>query len=114
MADRTEREAEAAFTIAAKDVAREAARWQMHLASERHLSKLTLEAYTRDVAAFLAFLAKHLGGKPSLRDLSNLAPADVRAFLAARRAQGIESRTLVRILAAARSFARSLPSLCSR
>jgi integrase/recombinase XerC len=108
MPERAEREAEAAFTIAAKDVAREAARWRMHLASERHLSALTLEAYARDVAAFLAFLAEHLGGKPSLRDLSNLAPADVRAFLAARRAQGIESRTLVRILAAARSFARFL------
>ena len=92
----------------AKDVARELARWLTHLASERHLSKLTLEAYARDAGFFLGFLTEHLGGAPSLKDLSNLAPADVRAFLSARRARGIGSRTLVRMLAAARSFARFL------
>jgi len=94
--------------VAAKDVAHELERWLVHLGSERHLSELTLEAYARDVGVFLGFLAEHLGGKPSLKDLSNLAPADVRAYLAARRARGIESRTLVRMLAAARSFARFL------
>jgi len=94
--------------VAAKDVAHELERWLVHLCSERHLSELTLEAYARDVGVFLGFLAEHLGGKPSLKDLSNLAPADVRAYLAARRARGIESRTLVRMLAAARSFARFL------
>jgi integrase/recombinase XerC len=91
-----------------KDVAREAARWLAHLAAERHLSELTREAYARDVAAFLDFLARHLGGRPSLAALSKLAPADIRAYLARRRASGIESRTLVRSLAAARSFARFL------
>lgn len=96
------------FGMAARDVAREAARWLAHLESERHLSPLTLEAYTRDAGAFLSFLADHLGGAPSLKNLSNLAPADVRAYLASRRATGIESRTLVRMLAAARSFARFL------
>jgi integrase/recombinase XerC len=98
----------AARAACAKDVAHELQRWLAHLGSERHLSELTLEAYARDVGVFLGFLAEHLGGKPSLKDLSNLAPADVRAYLAARRAQGIESRTLVRMLAAARSFARFL------
>lgn len=96
------------FGMAARDVAREAARWLAHLESERHLSPLTLEAYIRDAGAFLSFLADHLGGAPSLKNLSNLAPADVRAYLASRRATGIESRTLVRMLAAARSFARFL------
>lgn len=116
MARKTESKAEAerqAFTeacaqICAKDVAHELARWLDHLAHERKLSGLTLEVYGRDTAAFLAFLTGHLGGKPSLGDLAKLAPTDVRAFLAARRARGIESRTLVRMLAAARSFARFL------
>lgn len=96
------------LSVAAKDVAHEAERWLMHLASERHLSPATLEVYARDVASFLVFLSEHLGGKPSLASLMKLEPADVRAFLAARRKQKIESRTLVRILAATRSFARFL------
>jgi integrase/recombinase XerC len=100
--------AQACAQVCAKDVAHELDRWLGHLAHERKLSPLTLEVYGRDTAAFLAFLMKHLGGKPSLKDLASLAPADVRAFLAARRARGIESRTLVRMLAAARSFARFL------
>jgi integrase/recombinase XerC len=105
---KAEAAAEALQKAASKDVAREAARWLAHLSAERHLSELTREAYARDVAAFLDFLAGHLGGRPNLAALSRLAPADIRAFLARRRAGGIESRTLVRSLAAARSFARFL------
>jgi integrase/recombinase XerC len=96
------------FAVAAKDMAREAERWLLHLSAERNLSDLTLLAYARDVGAFLEFLTKHLGGRPSLAAFSKLEPADVRAFLARRRADGIESRTVVRILAATRSFARFL------
>ncbi len=93
---------------AATDVAGEARRWLTFLAHERRLSPKTLEAYARDVATFVAFLAEHLGGKPALRELSTLAPSDVRAFLARRRRDNIEPRTLMRALAAARSFARFL------
>jgi integrase/recombinase XerC len=50
----------------------------------------------------------HLGGKPKLTDLAKLSPADVRAWLSHRRRDGIEARTLVRALAATRSFARFL------
>ncbi len=68
----------------------------------------TVEAYRRDVLQFLAFLAEHRGGAPSLKELAALAPADVRAFMAARRAQGIGSRSLTRMLAGTRAFARYL------
>ncbi len=57
---------------------------------------------------FLAFLAEHLGGAPSLKELAALTPADVRAFMAARRANGIGSRSLMRTLAGTRAFARFL------
>ena len=57
---------------------------------------------------FLAFLAEHLGGAPSLKELAALEPADVRAFLAARRAAAIGSRSLMRSLAGLRAFARFL------
>jgi integrase/recombinase XerC len=94
--------------VAAKDVAVEARRWIGFIAHERRLAAKTLEAYARDVSAFLGFLAEHLGGKPKLADLSRLAPVDVRAFLARRRRDGIDPRTLMRALAATRSFARFL------
>ena len=93
---------------AAADVAAEVARWLVSLASERRMSPKTVEAYGRDVGQFLSFLTEHLGGRPSLKTLARLAPADVRAFLAARRADGIGSRSLMRTLAGTRSFARFL------
>ena len=77
-------------------VAVEIAGWLAHLGAERRLSPKTLEAYRRDVLQFLAFLAAHLGGAPSLKELAALSPADVRAFMAARRADDIGSRSLMR------------------
>ena len=93
---------------AAPDVAAEIGRWLAFLAGEKRLAAKTLEAYRRDVGQFLAFMSEHLGGAPSLGQLAQLAPQDVRAFMAARRAQGIGSRSLMRGLAGARSFARFL------
>src|SRR5919201_6725530 len=93
---------------AAADVAAELVRWLAYLASERRMSPKTVEAYGRDVSQFLRFLAAHLGGAPSLQDLSGLSPADVRAFMAARRGDGIGGRSLMRSLAGTRSFARFL------
>jgi integrase/recombinase XerC len=90
------------------DLRAEIARWLAHLGAERAMSPKTLEAYRRDVMQFLAFLAGHLGGAPSLRALAALAPHDVRAFMSARRAAGIGSRSLMRTLAGVRSFARFL------
>jgi integrase/recombinase XerC len=92
----------------APKVAAEIEQWLKHLGSERRLSPKTLEAYRRDVLQFLAFLAGHLGGAPSLKELAALTPADVRAFLAARRADAIGSRSLMRSLAGLRAFARFL------
>jgi len=82
--------------------------WLSHLGAERRLSRKTLEAYRRDVLQFLRFLAEHLGGAPSLKELAALEPADVRAFLAARRARNIGSRSLMRALAGMRAFGRFL------
>src|SRR5262249_20631283 len=95
-------------TGAAVAVAAEVVRWLAYLGAERRMSPKTVEAYGRDGSQFLAFLAAHLGGTPTLRDLARLAPADVRAFMAARRADGIGSRSLMRTLAGARSFVRFL------
>ena len=91
-----------------QDIAAEIGRWLAYLGSERRMSAKTLEAYERDVSQFLAFLAYHLGGAPGLKSLARLTPADVRAFMASRRAGGAGNRTLMRGLAGTRSFARFL------
>ena len=96
------------LTFATRDVAAEMARWLAHLGSERRMSAKTVEAYERDVRQFLGFLAKHLGGRPTLSELARLTPQDVRAFMAARRGGGIGGRSLMRALAGVRSFARFL------
>ena len=96
------------FPFAAPEVAAELAHWRTHLADERRMSGKTVEAYERDTRQFLGFLAEHLGGRITLAGLRRLAPRDVRAFMAARRAEGIGSRSLMRGLAGVRSFARFL------
>jgi integrase/recombinase XerC len=99
---------ELSIPFAAPDIAAEVGHWLTHLGAERRLSPKTLEAYRRDVSQFLAFLAEHLGGAPSLAALARLTTADVRAFMASRRGDGIGSRSLMRMLAGVRSFGRFL------
>ena len=77
-----------------------------HLAGERRLAGATLAAYRSDLLAFSGFLTHHLGGPAGEGDLAALKPADIRAFLAARRRDGAGTRTLARNLAALRSFLR--------
>ena len=107
-ADDPPHKGEGKLASASPDIAAEAARWLTHLAAERRMSPKTLEAYSRDLGQFVAFLADHLGQPPSLKDLAALAPQDVRAFMASRRAGGLGARSLMRELAGARSFARFL------
>ena len=84
--------------------------WIAHLRDERRFAANSVEAYERDVAAFLGFLLGHLGGEPSAHDLAHLEPRDLRAYLAHRR-QGpdaLADRSISRALAAIRSFYRYL------
>ena len=80
--------------------------WLTHLAAERRLSPKTLEAYARDLRQFLAHLAAERGGMPDLAEIAALTPVELRGFLGARRRNEIGNRTLMRQLAALRSFAR--------
>lgn len=91
-------------TLAAADTRAAADGWMSHLAGERRLADNTLAAYERDLRQFLAFLRAHLGGPATLADIAGLTPADLRAFLARRRADGVSGRSLARSLAGLRSF----------
>ena len=102
------RKGEGDIAFVAPDVVAQVTRWLAYLGAERRMSPKTLEAYQRDVLQFLRFLCEHLGHPPALKHLAKLAPADVRAFMASRRSDGIGSRSLMRGLAGARSFGRYL------
>lgn len=93
---------------AASEVTAEFVRWLARLADERRMSPKTVEAYERDARQFLTFLAEHLGKRVTLSALAGLTPADVRAFMASRRMDGITGRSLMRNLAGVRSFVRHL------
>jgi integrase/recombinase XerC len=99
---------DAARFSAAPQIAQEALLWLQSLAGERRASRHTLDGYGRDVAAFLSFLTEHLGQKPDAGALIALQPADLRAWLARRRNDGLEARSLLRALAAIRNFLRFL------
>jgi len=94
--------------LASGEIRGEAATWLETLAFERRYSRHTIEAYGRDLRGFLAFLAEHRGRPADATLLKELEPSDLRAFLARRRNEGLESRSLLRALAATRSFMRHL------
>jgi len=82
--------------------------WLAYLTVERQLAANTAEAYERDISQFLAFLAGHFNRLPDMKHLLALQARDVRAFLAARRSEGVGSRSLARTLSALRMFYRFL------
>jgi integrase/recombinase XerC len=88
----------------AEDAALVAVNWLKHLETERRMAGKTLEAYARDIRQFGAFMMTHLGEAADANALSHLTPADFRSFMAHRRNDGADSRTLARQMSALRSF----------
>ena len=84
------------------------AAWQGWLQAERRASPHTVAAYASDLAQFLEFLAEHRGGAAGLAELAALAPADFRAFLAARAFAAIKHSSSARALSVLRGFFRFL------
>ena len=79
--------------------------WQNWLRDERRYSPHTLDAYARDLALFINFLAENENGKKlSLNALKNIAPRDIRAFLSERLSRHIEHSSAAREISTLRSF----------
>jgi integrase/recombinase XerC len=82
--------------------------WLSSLRHERRASPNTLRAYGDDVSRFLCFQREHFGGGFGEKVLEKLSAADIRAFIAYRRSEGLGSGGVQRSLAAIRSFYKFL------
>lgn len=78
--------------------------WRSWLGHERRYSAHTLDAYGRDLAAFFAFLADHLGYPPGLADLGQLKAVDFRAYLAGRDRPDRAKASIARGMSTVRGF----------
>lgn len=77
------------------------AEWGDHLRRDRRRSVHTVRAYVATAERLVAFLQLHQGGPADIRALG---AADLRAFLAARRMDGIGNVSAARELSAVRGF----------
>ena len=82
--------------------------WVRWLTAERRTAANTVDAYCRDVGAFLEFMTEHGGGAPGLADLAALRAADFRAWLAARLNDGLSRTSIARAMSALRNLFRFL------
>ena len=82
--------------------------WLERLVAERGASEATIVAYRRDMDQFLAWLAHDLGHPATLADIGRLDMRAFRRFMAARRRDGLEGRSLARSMSALRGFYRFL------
>lgn len=82
--------------------------WFHFMRAEKRMSPHSVEGYQRDLTKFFTFMGEHLGKALNQRDLEKLSPADFRAYLAARRRDGLGSASLARNLSSLRSFFRYL------
>ena len=93
---------------ASKDLTAAITLWREWLASERRASDHTIDAYARDLATFLTFMADHVGGEVDVAALAALKPADFRAYLSYRNNLGIARSSLARGISTLRNFFKFL------
>ena len=68
----------------------------------------TVDAYGSDLAGFLGFVTGHTGIVPSPKHLAGLKARDIRAFLAARRNEGLSDASIARLLSSIKALYRWL------
>jgi len=86
------------------DVKKHIAEWQNWLLNERRYSRHTLDAYSRDLSEFFAFMCRHMGKEPGFEDLEKLEVRDFRAFLSFRTSKHIDKSSLAREISSLKNF----------
>ena len=80
------------------------ARWSTYLQHDRRRSAHTVRAYVATAHRLIGFLGEHLGAEVTRAALLGLTSADLRAFLARRRAEGLGPSSAGRELSGVRAF----------
>jgi integrase/recombinase XerC len=80
------------------------ARWASHLQNDRRRSPHTVRAYAATAHRFIAFLGQYRGGEIDVADLTGLSSADLRAFLAKRRGEGLGAASAAREISGVRAL----------
>lgn len=79
--------------------------WLLWISNKTSSSELTVVAYSGDLKFFITFLARHLNTDiVCLDDIKNICNADLRAWLADNRANGLCARSNARKLSAIKNF----------
>lgn len=84
--------------------------WENWLRDERQAARHTLDAYRRDLRAFLNYLGEHYALPLSLTTLAALPPATATAYRTHCAARGQAPASIARALATLRNFFRFLES----
>lgn len=82
------------------------AAWASHLARDRRRSPHTVRAYQATAERLTLFLAEHWGEGVDAATLAKVSAADLRAYLARRRSEGLGNASAARELSAVRGFLR--------
>ncbi len=82
--------------------------WIDHSRAISGNAETTLTAYRGDVVEFLSFMTVHRGGPQGLGALEQITTAEMRAWMAGLRGDGMGARSLARKLSAVKSFYRWL------
>lgn len=78
--------------------------WHDHLLRDRRRSAHTVRAYVATAHRLIAFIGRYRGERVDAAMLAGLKPADLRAFLTSRRAEGLGNSSAARELSAVRGF----------
>ncbi len=81
-----------------------AAEWEAHLRRDRRRSEHTIRAYGATARRLVAFLGRHRAAAIDAGALATADAAELRAYLAARRGDGIGNASAARELSAVRGF----------
>jgi integrase/recombinase XerC len=83
-----------------------AARWASYLQHDRRRSAHTVRAYVATAHRLIDFVGRYRGEPVDSAGLTRVGPADLRAFLADRRAGGLGNASAARELSGVRAFLR--------